>query len=143
MSLYYDVRVCDCAIGPNNSVYAKGQGSKRRYKVDIYLEGRDLPYVYAATYHLHPTFEERQWTVRRRPSNPECRLTIWTWGVFTVHVEIELKSAELIRMRHRLSYDELFQYVRRDEMHTQLADGSVRYRYEPPKISAAGSNARS
>ena len=143
MSLYYDVRVCDSAIGPNNSVYAKGHGVSRRYKVDIYLEGRDLPYVYATTYDLHPTFEERQWTVRRRPSNPDCRLTIWTWGVFTVHVEIELKSGEIIRMRHRLSYDESFQYVRRDEMHAQLADGSLRYTYEPPAFSVTGSNAGS
>lgn len=134
MSRFYDIRVCDSAIGEDNDVYAKSaQGRATRYKVGIFLDGRDLPYVYAATYRLHSTFDGQIWTVKRRPSNPSCRLTIWTWGVFTVQADVELKSGDVVRMRHRLTYDRSFQHVRRDLNQPILPDGSARYIYEPPQ----------
>jgi hypothetical protein len=42
------------------------------YRVFLFLAGRDLPYVEAATYVLHPTFPEPRRSVRRTPTNPGC-----------------------------------------------------------------------
>ena len=75
-----------------------------RYKVWLYLDGPDLPYVKSVTYRLHPTFPDPLRTVARTPSNPNCALEIWTWGMFNVQVEIEDKTGARYSFEHWMSY---------------------------------------
>lgn len=76
-----------------------------RYRVWLSVEGPDLPYVRKVTYHLHPTFPDPVRAVRRTPSNPNCALPIWTWGLFEVRAEVEDKSGGVHTLRHQLGYD--------------------------------------
>ncbi len=76
-----------------------------RYKVWVFLDGPDLPYVKGVTYHLHPTFPEPVRAVRRTASNPSCALPIWTWGLFQVAAEVEDKSGHRHTYRHHLRYN--------------------------------------
>jgi transcription initiation factor IIF auxiliary subunit len=87
-------------------VYDEALPERPRYRVWIYLEGPDLPYVRSATYTLHPTFADPVRTVERTSSNPNCALDIWTWGLFEVVAEIADKSGGRHLLRHRLRYDE-------------------------------------
>lgn len=77
------------------------------YKVWLYLEGTDLPYVDYVIYHLHPTFPNPDMTVRRTIANPNCSQAIWSWGMFNVNAEIFLKSGEVIRIDHYLTFDKI------------------------------------
>ena len=87
-----------------------------RYKVTIRLEGMDLPYVAAVTYRLHRSFKERTHRVDRTILNPDCALTIWTWGLFVVHVTIHLKSGHQIPVDHELHYDEAIRAAAPDQL---------------------------
>ncbi|MDC8002932.1 hypothetical protein POV27_02655 [Aureisphaera galaxeae] len=81
------------------------KSKKKLYKVRIYLEGRDLPYVKQVKYTLHSTFgKNRVKIVRRRPSNLDCGLLIWTWGIFTVQVEIEDVKGRVTELDHYLTF---------------------------------------
>ena len=116
MKHWYDLRVVDSAIemdeeGEQVVHYEPRPGRHTRYKVTIRLEGVDLPYVEAVTYRLHRTFKERTRRVDRRILNPDCALTIWTWGLFVVRVVIHLKSGHQIPVDHELHYDEAIRAV--------------------------------
>lgn len=88
-----------------------------RYQVWLYLEGPDLPYVRKATYHLHPTFPEPIRVVRRTPSNPNCALAVWAWGMFDVRAEVEDKRGHRHTLRHRLAYD---RQIKQDARYEQV-----------------------
>lgn len=78
------------------------------YRVFLYLEGPDLPFVSQAIYLLHPTFEPPERPVLRSLANPSCKLELWTWGLFDVMVEIEDRRGFRFQLQHPLSYaDEL------------------------------------
>lgn len=113
MNRTYDLHIVDNALEvgyekkkKKNFLYVRKQDHHAdRFRVEIYVIGSDLPYVSAVTYRLHPSFgENRTSTIRRIPSNPNCRFTIWTWGIFTVKVIIRLKSGEIIVKEHELNY---------------------------------------
>ena len=87
-----------------------------RYKVTLRLEGRDLPYVAFATYQLHRSFRVRTHRIDRTVSNPDCSLTIWTWGLFRVGVVIHLKSGQRIRVHHDLHYDDAIREAEPDKL---------------------------
>lgn len=81
------------------------RSKKKLYKVKIYIDGKDLPYVKQVKYTLHSTFgKNRVKIVKRKPGNLQCGLVIWTWGVFTVKVEIEDLKDSIIKMEHRLTF---------------------------------------
>lgn len=79
-----DVAIKDTVFDPDSPggpprIYARGlQEENPRYKVWLYLAGEDLPYVRSVTYKLHPTFPQPVRKVLRTPSNPNCKLVIWT-----------------------------------------------------------------
>lgn len=83
-----------------------GDGSRPRYKVFLFIEGRDLSYVDEVTYVLHRTFKQRRRTIKRKFSNPNCQLTIWTWGLFTIDVIVKDKSGQEHSYKHEMSYDQ-------------------------------------
>jgi hypothetical protein len=108
-----DIKIKDSLFDPqfsNNdvAVYSKSGDGKYIYKVYLYLEGRDTFLVDSVTYKLHPTFSERIRKVKRTLSNQNCRLIIWTWGLFNVEAEIILKTGEKLPAQHYMSYDREF-----------------------------------
>lgn len=121
MKQRYDLRVVDSAIevdekGTHRVYVRERTGRRDRYKVTIRLEGMDLPYVAAVTYRLHRSFKERTHTVDRTILNPDCALTIWTWGLFVVRVVIHLKSGHRIPVDHELHYDEAIRAAAPNEL---------------------------
>ena len=122
MKQRYDLRVVDSAIEMDEAgrplVHYKPRRPGRRphYKVAIRLEGMDLPYVASVTYRLHRSFKERTHTVDRTILNPDCALTIWTWGLFVVRVIIHLKSGHRISVDHQLHYDRAIRAAAREEV---------------------------
>ena len=123
----YDLRVVDSAIEVDEAgrqfVHFEPQrpGRRTRYKVTIRLEGMDLPYVAAVTYRLHRSFKDRTHRVDRTILNPDCSLTIWTWGLFAVRVIIHLKSGHQIPVDHDLHYDEAIRAAAPDELQWSAA----------------------
>ena len=117
----YDLRVVDSAIEVDDTslrVYYRPEqpGRRVRYKVTLRLVGRDLPYVAFATYQLHRSFRVRTHRIDRTVSNPDCSLTIWTWGLFRVGVVIHLKSGQRIRVHHDLHYDDAIREAEPDKL---------------------------
>ena len=74
------------------------------YRVFIYLEGPDLPFVNEVTYRLHETFSPPTRAITRSVSNSRCKITIWTWGIFTVRATIGDKTEGQITITHDLTY---------------------------------------
>ena len=110
-----DVRVADSVFPPRRSgqkIHVRKHDDKVLYKVWLYLEGNDLPFVQYVTYHLHPTFANPDRTVRRTAANPDCQLIIWTWGLFNVRAKIVDKNGNFVSLDHMLQYD---QQIRRAE----------------------------
>lgn len=85
--------------------YFQGDDEKYRYCVSIFLDGPDVIYVEKVKYILHQTFKQRERTVSRTFTNPNCSLVIWTWGTFEIPVTIFLKSGETIETSHYLTFD--------------------------------------
>lgn len=73
------------------------------YRVFIYLDGADLPFVEDVVYQLHHTFTPPERRVSRSVSNPRCKLVIWTWGFFTVHATVTTKK-DVLSLTHELQY---------------------------------------
>jgi transcription initiation factor IIF auxiliary subunit len=86
--------------------YNKSKGSKPRFRVWIYLDGKDTYYVDYVIYRLHSTFQNPIRKVERSLSNPNCSLIIWTWGIFELVVEIVLKNGDKISATHPMTYGE-------------------------------------
>jgi len=80
------------------------EGKRPLYRVFIYLDGPDLPFVKKVTYALHQTFSPNTRTVSRSISNPRCKLEIWTWGVFAVRATVLDKQSRTFTMTHALEY---------------------------------------
>ena len=123
------------ASAPKKVYYREGDDGRALYKVWVYLLGDDLPYVQSVTYTLHPTFGNPVRHLSRTPSNPNCQLVIWTWGLFDLKATIEDKMGSVYEVVHSLTYDrqltqEKAEYVRETEA---LPDSS------PPQLKRAQS----
>ena len=106
-----DVQIKDTVFDPDptgsvKKVMIKEKGGITYYKVFLYLEGEDVSLVESVTYILHRTFSNPIRTVRRTPSNPNCQLVVWTWGVFTVRVKIIDKRGLTFQLSHPLTYED-------------------------------------
>lgn len=84
--------------------FRKGPSGDALYKLSIYLDGPDLPFVQEVLYDLHETFTPPTRRVTRSVSNPRCKLVIWTWGIFTIRATITTKSGDQLTLSHPLSY---------------------------------------
>ena len=92
---------------PQNKVSFRQEADVYYYKVWLYVEGYDLPYVDSVTYSLdRSSFPEPDQTVQRTVANPNCQLTIWTWGLFTVVATIIDKKGNKYQVSHQLNYKE-------------------------------------
>ena len=106
----YDFSIIDTVFDPNNNQNtihrSKGEDGKTRYKVWLYVTGNSVPFIDYVIYTLHHTFQNPKIKITRRISNPNCSYSIWTWGIFTVQVEIHLKTGEVLKYDHYMTYDE-------------------------------------
>lgn len=96
------------------------------YKVWILLTGPDLPRVDSVTYRLHETFDDPVRMVQRSLSNQDCRITIWTWGIFEIHATILDKAGNTYRLSHWLTYGDVL------EKNSRM----IQYSEEKPEISS-------
>lgn len=102
-----DIKIADSVVNSSHEshFYVKRSGGQDRFKVYLFLEGNDLPYVDSVTYYLHPTFKNPVKTIMRTAGNPNCSLVIWTWGLFTVRARVATKSGKVLELQHHLGYD--------------------------------------
>ena len=75
------------------------------YHVYIYLEGQYLPFVVSVTYQLHKSFENPIQKVTRSVQNQNCKLEIWTWGLFDVLATVVDNNGEEHKLSLYLDYD--------------------------------------
>jgi len=97
-----------------NKVYYRSEGKTTWYKVWILLEGSDLLYVAGVTYRLHSTFPDPEQNVRRTTTNPNCQLSIWSWGLFTIRATVEDKFGRIHEYVHQMNYDKELERRRQD-----------------------------
>lgn len=96
--------LCDPDAPGESKIFYRRAGTRTLYRVFIYLEGPELPFVESVTYTLHPTFDEPVRTVRRTPQNPLCKLEIWTWGLFEVLGVVADRRGSRYTLKHQLQY---------------------------------------
>lgn len=105
-----DIEVRDTVFDPalprsSANVHWDKENGRTIFEVYIYLSGYDVPYIESVTYTLHKTFKQPYRVVRRTPSNPNCKLTIWTWGLFVVKATIVDAKGFTFTLEHELTYD--------------------------------------
>lgn len=105
-----NIRVIDTLFDPNSSEkneiqYYKGADNLLRYKVWIFLDGKDTRNVDYVIYRLHSNFSDPVRRVNRTITNHNCELVIWTWGTFELGIEIVLRTGEKISASHQMSFD--------------------------------------
>ncbi len=91
--------------GKDQRILIRQTNGRTLYRIFIYLDGPDLPFVQAVTYFLHPTFKPSQRTVSRTPRNPTCKLELWTWGIFEISARVIDKSGDTFPLTHTLEYE--------------------------------------
>lgn len=116
-AISYDIRVKHSLVKPGlrkkgetpSAYYKKakpGKRSRNLYQVHIYLEGSDLAFVKQVTYTLHKSFRNPVQIISRSARNPNCLLTIWTWGFFTIRVDIEDFKDNHMYFDHYMDYSD-------------------------------------
>jgi transcription initiation factor IIF auxiliary subunit len=107
------VEVKDSIFDPDSNDRAvpvrREAGKRPLYRVFLYLDGPDLPFVDWAKYQLHSSFSEPVRTVSRGLVNPRCKLEIWTWGLFRVNVTVVDRNGNSYSLHHDLHYDSEFE----------------------------------
>ena len=91
---------------PSNKVQVRPETDDTYYyRVFLYVDGYELPYVESVTYTLDDSFPNPEQIVRRTPANPICQLVVWTWKeLFTVVATIVDKKGNSYRITHDVSY---------------------------------------
>src|SRR5712692_5381647 len=107
-----EVEVKDSALDPDSAdrtiLWRNPESAQPLYRVFLYLDGRDLPFVSTVTYQLDPSFTPNTYTVTRSLANPRCKTEIWTWGLSRVAATIlDRKGNTHLRYRD-LEYDKEF-----------------------------------
>jgi transcription initiation factor IIF auxiliary subunit len=122
---HLNISVKDTALDPSlppdtAKVYVRKKDGKNHYKVWIFLEGPDVPYVESVTYTLHSTFKNPVRRVPRSLSNPHCTLAIWTWGAFLVKATILDKQGRSYRVSCHLTFDKRLPTVKDQYVYENL-----------------------
>lgn len=113
----YNLCVKDTVFDPNDpqatiqkkatyKKYCQIPDGKILYKVWIYVDGYDLPFVESVRYHLHSSFPDRTRLVERDIHNRNCAFIIWAWGMFNVKAEVFLIGGQMLTINHFLSFGE-------------------------------------
>ncbi|MCF7973303.1 MAG: hypothetical protein K9N55_05780 [Phycisphaerae bacterium] len=80
-------------------------GGKEHYHLGIWIEGeeRELEHIVLVEYELHPSFKNRI----RKSSNRKngFSITIWTWGIFNIHIRLHDCMGKIREMDHKLAYE--------------------------------------
>lgn len=129
----YDIKIKDSVTNPN--VYLTGKDSRTAYykqipgsdtqmlyKVWLYLDGRDLPFVKSVKYILHNSFKNPVKIVERTSLNQNCAFAIWTWGIFLVKAELEDVKGRIVKIEHYLTYGN--QIKNKDDLRIAFKDAA-------------------
>ena len=100
--------------GGTLNVHINSSGKSPLYKVWLFLAGNELPYVESTTYELHKTFNNPFRRVERNLTNPDCRLVIWTWGIFEIKATVLHKSGRTYNISHYLNYGKVLEKIQAD-----------------------------
>jgi hypothetical protein len=106
MSRGLHLQVHDSAFDPDTydrSTIEYRRGESLNYRVFIFLDGLDLPFVQHVMYRL-PTAVGPPRLVARMIDNQRCKFDIWTWGVFELIAEVVLKDGSLVPFPHQLEF---------------------------------------
>jgi transcription initiation factor IIF auxiliary subunit len=78
--------------------------SREHFHVGVWVDGdpADLDRVRQVEYELHPSFRRRLRSSRNRENN--FGITIWTWGLFNVHIVISMLDGSQTEMDYFLDY---------------------------------------
>jgi transcription initiation factor IIF auxiliary subunit len=78
--------------------------SREHFHIGIWIDGdpTDLDNVQQVEYELHPSFRRRNRFSRNRQN--KFGITIWTWGLFNVHITILMKDGSKAEMDYFLDY---------------------------------------
>lgn len=74
------------------------------YKVWLFIEGLDLPFIKRVTYVLPKSFKNNRITVVQTIDNRKCVTPIWTWALFSIKIEIEDIGGRTFQINHQLTY---------------------------------------
>ena len=115
MSDLLNIIIVDTPINPfdqneqRNIVERRVRNGKTQFKIWLYLNGDDLPYVRRVKYVLHSSYKQPEFIISKLPSNPNCLFSFWAWGTFIVKAVVEDKSKKLYYFEHRLMFDKRLQ----------------------------------
>lgn len=103
------IHVVDTALELNpadgkQTIRFRRQNGADVFRVRLYIEGPQLPYVKSVTYKLHPTFPRPVRQVERSAANQNCELVIWAWGVFEAGVVVEDLEGRLYDLKHQMTF---------------------------------------
>ena len=87
------------------------EAGRQHFRVRIFLEGPDIDQVDRVVYTLHPTFPNPR---REISTRPRFELIIWTWGIFSLDVEIYAKSGQVDHRAVMLDYSAEIETARRN-----------------------------
>ena len=80
-------------------------GGREHYNIRLWLDGPadELDQIEKVTYTLHPSFRRQNRTSSKREGN--FAISIWTWGMFNIRIQVELKNGEHEDLQYYLSYE--------------------------------------
>lgn len=78
---------------------------REHFHIGIWLDGdsTELDKVLRVDYRLHQSFKKPNRSSSNRSN--KFSITIWTWGMFTIDVEVHRRDGSVERMQYYLSYD--------------------------------------
>lgn len=68
----------------------------------VYVKSQDDPQIKSVLFELHPTFSPPAVTISQSP----FQVTRTGWGIFTVNITVTMKSGEVHKLDHKLSFKE-------------------------------------
>jgi transcription initiation factor IIF auxiliary subunit len=85
--------------------WQRSEASREHYHVGIWIEGDavDLDRVDQVDYLLHPSFNRQTRTSRNRSNS--FSITIWTWGLFDIHLTLHMTDGTKTELDYLLDYD--------------------------------------
>ena len=100
------VQILDSVYDPDGGDNKILKKHNKLYRVFVYLDGFDIPSVQSVTYQLpSKDFKNSRHHINRTPSNPTCKLIVWTWGTFVVRAQVKDLEGRTYKISHQLIWD--------------------------------------
>jgi transcription initiation factor IIF auxiliary subunit len=81
------------------------ENAREHFHIGVWIEGseKDLDSIERVEYILHPSFRRNVRSSASRKN--KFSITIWTWGMFMIDVEIHLKDGAKEKIQYYLDYE--------------------------------------